>query len=68
MNGADIPSLTKNSPKYWNRLFHNNHDGTFTDVTEKAGVKGAGYGMGVAIGRLRQRRMDGLLRRECHSQ
>ena len=31
-------------------MFHNNHDGTFTDVTEKAGVAGAGYGMGVAVG------------------
>jgi len=31
-------------------LYHNNHDGTFTDVTEKAGVAGEGYGMGVAIG------------------
>ena len=30
-----------------NRLFHNNHDGTFTDVTEKAGLKDAAYGMGV---------------------
>ncbi len=50
VNGAEIPSLTKTSPTYWNRLFHNNHDGTFTDVTEKAGVAGAGYGMGVAIG------------------
>ncbi|HEY6928170.1 MAG TPA: CRTAC1 family protein [Thermoanaerobaculia bacterium] len=30
-----------------NRLFHNNHDGTFTDVTEKAGLKDASYGMGV---------------------
>ena len=40
----------KNLPSYWNRLFHNNHDGTFTDVTEKAGVAGAGYGMGVAVG------------------
>jgi enediyne biosynthesis protein E4 len=50
VNGAAIPSLKKESPKYWNRLFHNNHDGTFTDVTEKAGVKGEGYGMGVAIG------------------
>jgi len=50
VNGAAIPSLEKNSPKYWNRLFHNNHDGTFTDVTERAGVKGAGYGIGVAIG------------------
>ena len=48
--GAAIPSLEKESPEYWNRLFHNNHDGTFTDVTEKAGLAGAGYGSGVAIG------------------
>ena len=50
INGAAIPSLKKESPAYWNRLFHNNHDGTFTDVTEKAGLAGAGYGMGVAVG------------------
>jgi hypothetical protein len=50
VNGAAIPSLQKDAPIYWNRLFHNNHDGTFTDVTEKAGVAGAGYGMGVAVG------------------
>ena len=50
VNGAEIPSLEKTSPAYWNRLFRNNHDGTFTDVTEKAGVAGAGYGMGVAVG------------------
>jgi len=50
VNGAAIPSLQKESPQYWNRLFHNNHDGTFTDVTEKAGVAGTGYGMGVAVG------------------
>jgi enediyne biosynthesis protein E4 len=50
VNGARIPSLRKESPKYWNRLFHNNRDGTFTDVTEKAGVAGEGYGMGVAVG------------------
>jgi hypothetical protein len=50
VNGAAIPSLQKDSPLYWNRLFHNNHDGSFTDVTEKAGVAGAGYGMGVAVG------------------
>jgi enediyne biosynthesis protein E4 len=50
VNGAEIPSLEKTSSAYWNRLFRNNHDGTFTDVTEKAGVAGTGYGMGVAIG------------------
>jgi enediyne biosynthesis protein E4 len=50
VGGAAIPSLEKDSPVYWNRLFHNNHDGTFTDVTEKAGLAGAGYGSGVAIG------------------
>jgi len=33
-----------------NALFRNNRDGTFTDVTEKAGVPGGGYGMGVAVG------------------
>jgi len=50
VGGADIPSLVKDSPRYWNRLFHNNHDGTFTDVTEKAGVAGSGYATGVAVG------------------
>ncbi len=50
INGAAIPSLKKESPKYYNRLFHNNHDGTFTDVTEKAGLVGVGYDMGVAVG------------------
>ncbi|MFL6213536.1 MAG: CRTAC1 family protein [Blastocatellia bacterium] len=33
-----------------NALYHNNHDGTFTDVTEKAGVAGGTFGMGVAAG------------------
>jgi hypothetical protein len=50
VNGAAVPSLQKESPAYWNRLFRNNHDGTFTDVTERAGLAGAGYGMGVAVG------------------
>ncbi len=40
----------KSSPEYWNRLYRNNHDGTFTDVTEKAGLQGHGYGMGAATG------------------
>jgi enediyne biosynthesis protein E4 len=33
-----------------NALYHNNRDGTFTDVTEKAGVGAGGYGMGAAVG------------------
>jgi hypothetical protein len=37
----------KSDPRYWNRLYRNNGDGTFTDVTERAGVKGHSYGMGV---------------------
>ena len=50
VNGADMPSLKKTGPKYKNRLFRNNRDLTFTDVTDKAGVAGSGYGMGVAVG------------------
>jgi enediyne biosynthesis protein E4 len=50
VGGAAIPSLEKETPAYWNRLFHNNRDGTFTDVTEKAGLRGIGYGSGVAVG------------------
>jgi hypothetical protein len=33
-----------------NRLYHNNRDGTFTDVTEKAGLLDAGWAVGVCVG------------------
>lgn len=49
-NGADISTLKKTSPKYWNKLFRNNGNGTFTDVTERAGLAGTGYDTGVAVG------------------
>ncbi|HUQ34039.1 MAG TPA: CRTAC1 family protein, partial [Pyrinomonadaceae bacterium] len=38
----------KRDPKFWNRLYHQKPDGTFEDVTAKAGVRGEGYSMGVA--------------------
>jgi hypothetical protein len=43
----------KSDPRFWNRLFHQKPDGTFTDVTEKAGLTGMPqnrYGMGAAVG------------------
>lgn len=43
-----IPQKTE--PKYWNRLYHQKADGTFEDITEKAGLQGVGYGYGVAVG------------------
>lgn len=49
-NGAALPSLRKTGPAYFNRLYRNNCDSTFTDVTEKAGVAGEGYSMAVAPG------------------
>jgi enediyne biosynthesis protein E4 len=49
-NGAEVPSLQKSSPKYWNRLYHNEGGMKFRDVTEQAGVAGSGYDMGAAVG------------------
>ena len=49
-NGAEIPSLEKASPRDWNRLYRNEGNWKFRDVTEEAGVAGAGYSMGAAVG------------------
>jgi hypothetical protein len=57
VNGAVLADPTpkgtipkKTSPAEWNRLYHQRADGTFEDATEKAGLQGTGYGMGVAVG------------------
>jgi hypothetical protein len=49
-NGANIATLKKDSPKYKNRLFRNDGNGKFTDVTDAAGLAGKGYDIGVAVG------------------
>jgi enediyne biosynthesis protein E4 len=57
VNGAPLDDPTplgyvpkKTGSAYWNRLYHQKPDGSFEDVTEKAGLQGEGYGMGVAVG------------------
>jgi len=57
VNGAPLSDPTpkgtvpqKSGSSYWDRLYHQKKDGTFEDVTEKAGLQGAGYGMGVTAG------------------
>jgi hypothetical protein len=60
VNGGQVSSPMKSpenferhDPRYWNRLYRQNKDGSFTDVTQKAGLANAGdgnYGMGVAVG------------------
>lgn len=56
VNGAPYSDPTpkgfipqKMGPEYWNRMYHQKPDGTFEDITEKAGLQGVGYGMGVAV-------------------
>ena len=50
---ATPENFDRHDPRYWNRLYRQNRDGTFTDVTEAAGLANAGdanYGMGAAVG------------------
>src|SRR5258708_5299952 len=56
VNGAQLQdpmprgaSPDKSDPRFWNRLYHNNRDGTFTDVTAKAGVGGSGWCTGAGF-------------------
>lgn len=49
INSASLPGDPKPTPHY-NRFYHNLGDGTFADWTERSGLRGGGYGMGVAVG------------------
>jgi len=49
-NGADLQTLKKSSDKYSDRLFRNDGNGVFTDVTAQAGLQGHGFDNGVAAG------------------
>ena len=49
VNSMDWPGQTAGGPSY-PALYHNNHDGTFTDVTRAAGLAVQTYGMGCAVG------------------
>ena len=49
VNGTSLDALpSRKAPT--NHLYHNNHDGTFTDVTQKAGLVHTGWGQGVCVG------------------
>jgi len=52
--GLHVPeNFERSNPRYWNRLYRQNRDGSFLDVTQAAGLASAGngnYGMGVAVG------------------
>ncbi|MBI5083008.1 MAG: VCBS repeat-containing protein, partial [Acidobacteria bacterium] len=48
VNGAPQPALVKTGPEWSNRLYRNLGDWKFEDVTDQAGLRGEGYGMGVA--------------------
>jgi len=60
VNGGRVTSpmqtpenFDRGNPRYWNRLYQQNKDGSFTDVTGKSGLANAGdgnYGMGAAVG------------------
>lgn len=68
VNGARLHAGQKDSEQpdktdsaFWNRLYRNNHDGSYTDVTERASVRGSGFSMGVAVGDFDNDGFDDLL-------
>jgi enediyne biosynthesis protein E4 len=49
-NGADLATMKKTSEKYSDRLYRNDGNGVFTDVTAKSGLAGTGFDIGAAVG------------------
>lgn len=49
VNGTTLDGSQGGTPPT-NHLYHNNHDGTFTDMTEKVGLRASGWGQGVCVG------------------
>jgi enediyne biosynthesis protein E4 len=49
VNGTTLEGFPQNKAPT-NHLFHNNHDGTFTDVTAQSGLSGSGWGQGTCVG------------------
>jgi hypothetical protein len=47
-NGAGGDAFDKNDARFWNRLFRNDGSWRFTDVTDRAGLRGRTYAMGAA--------------------
>jgi enediyne biosynthesis protein E4 len=50
VNGTTLEGFPAGKPAPSNHLYRNNHDGTFTDVTAKAGLTATGWGQGVCVG------------------
>jgi hypothetical protein len=50
LNGSTFAALQGKEPAPHAMLLHNNHDGTFSDATDKAGVSNQRWGFGVAVG------------------
>src|SRR6202158_5349517 len=48
VNGTTLDPLNASSAPT-SHLYHNDHDGTFTDVTEKAGLRHSGWGQGACV-------------------
>jgi hypothetical protein len=50
VNGSTLDEAGAKTPKPTSHLFHNNHDGTFSDVTRAAGLDSTGWGQGACVG------------------